>query len=739
MHSPMRLSPSPLPPLSHSCITSIHLSSHNTPSSTPNTQPPPPLVTVSSFNTQRPSPVYYILKLYFIYYIIYYTCISLSSSLVTSFYSHHILSHLNTISYIQYIPSSSSSSSSSPQCTSRRSSSSSSPSLIISAVAVSPPNPFLADSAWPIAQHDNYAQASTPLAGPRATDKVDVLFSSEVAGALTVLYTEDNDVIWGSSFKNVFKVDRSHNELQLIDVEEKAYELRRNDTFRGIYSVLSQDGTFYVSSCNVVASYRDRVQGNSQSGIRPVGQFDFSGQAREDERILALSMSYDGFIVFLTNLGGVGVLTRQLNSLRDMKYVHDLSIPSHNIQVTNSMSIDEHGGIYVVSSRCLHRLWWDSSRHRLYALPPRIAKISVASHSPASKPSYNTGGRYNNHQLRVTRTSEGGGVDGGRRRMVGVRGEGDTFGYGCNVSERRERMCAVWSTAYDVEGEPIVGRPTKEGSGTTPSLLKDTENNKLYVMIADGMIRQKVLAIDSETGLTVASALVSFDDNSKRGEASYTEQSILVSGNRFLVTQNALTHSGVRLNALLDLINAEQRVAEMGLPEAVENNVHLLPVVLGDSPRGYQQFELRTSVSPPEIVETWHRSDVGCPSAIPTMSEHTQVMYCVGKSMRASGNYPMHGFTGGWTVDALDWNTGETVFKTDTGHNVLYNSLYAATQIGPDKEIIYGSIGGLVRLRAGEPSSSPSSRRGGMGLPMNIIDIGLDFVTARGGGGRRPT
>eukprot|EP00922_Rhytidocystis_sp_ex-Travisia-forbesii_P052491 GHVS01077856.1.p1 GENE.GHVS01077856.1~~GHVS01077856.1.p1 ORF type:complete len:271 (+),score=19.64 GHVS01077856.1:48-860(+) len=233
--------------------------------------------------------------------------------------------------------------------------------------------------------------------------------------------------------------------------------------------------------------------------------------------------------------------------------------------------------------------------------------------------------------------------------------------------------------------------------------------------------------MDSVTGKIAATAPVDFA--SSRSSESYTEQSILVSQSRLLVAQNALTAPGQRINDFLEMINAKQIVSGMDLPEFVQQNVYLLPVFLGDSPRGFQQFELVTvDDTTVELQVTWTRSDVGCPNSIPTMSESTGtgVMYCVGRSASPLAEVLNQGMTAGWTIEAFDWATGDSIFSAPTGNNLLYNSLYAATQIGTDREIIYGSIGGLVRLSAGVPHKL----LGGLSSVNRLIQQGSDIVAS---------
>lgn len=606
---------------------------------------------------------------------------------------------------------------------------------------IAPLNPYLIESAWSIAQHDNYAQASTLSEGPLIPGEVDHLFSREIAGALTVLYSADNKVVWGSSLSSVFKVDRSGKELRLIAAIKKDVRHTKTDTFRGIYSVLTKEGKFYISSSNVISIYEDLIPGDPFSGIRHVGNYDFGPLAHEKERVLALSFTYDGMIVFCTNQGGVGVLsTNEPPDLHGLEYATSNVGRSPRVSVTNSMSVDEFGGIYVVTSKYMHRLWWDAQNLKLHSLaPPHIEGFAMDSNSDskpedtvAEEPDDNVPVENEDGNLvglgvfreRVSASRLGqaavNGVRNGSVVEVLIRSRSSdprprafsmgvgSFGQACdNVMERK---CIIWSTPYPIDENPIEGRPTKEGSGTTPSLLKDEKTGRLYVVIADGQRRQEVLVLDSFTGEIVSSAPVQFYDDPNR--ESYTEQSILVSGNRLLLAQNALTPPGRRINEFLEAIDAERIVSGMDAPEFVQDNVYLLPVFLGDSPRGFQQFEFDTTGETPLLRVTWTRSDVGCPNSIPTMSETTGVMYCVGRTKSAISEVLNQGMSAGWSIEAFNWMNGETIFSAPVGSTLLFNSLYAATQIGPDREIIYGSVGGLVRIKSGEKMPEESALGG---------------------------
>ncbi len=56
-------------------------------------------------------------------------------------------------------------------------------------------------------------------------------------------------------------------------------------------------------------------------------------------------------------------------------------------------------------------------------------------------------------------------------------------------------------------------------------------------------------------------------------------------------------------------------------------------------------------------------------------------------------------FTDPWYFTAVDFNTGQTVFKVLAGTGILYNSYYSSVYLGPDGKTAYvGVLGGLVRI-----------------------------------------
>eukprot|EP01056_Protomagalhaensia_sp_Gyna25_P000582 Protomagalhaensia_sp_Gyna_25__581@NODE_1274_length_1991_cov_10_531762_g1016_i0_p1_GENE_NODE_1274_length_1991_cov_10_531762_g1016_i0NODE_1274_length_1991_cov_10_531762_g1016_i0_p1_ORF_typecomplete_len586_score97_95_NODE_1274_length_1991_cov_10_531762_g1016_i02341970 len=567
--------------------------------------------------------------------------------------------------------------------------------LIWRATAWAPAHPWLCNSVWPIVHQDSYSQGSTNQSGITLEDvlqnrvEVDRLFDRAVSGTLSIYWSctppgaEPSTIAWGSGVHAIFKVDTAASPMTIIDAVRKPKHLVETDVFRGIYSVISREGIFYSAIGNLILACTDDIPGIPSSDIKALGSFELDSAFFDpDEAIMSLNILYSGEIAFLTNKGKIGVVDRDLSKLLDLTTLayHDIFLasntaasrllPHEELKVSNSMTVDQYGGLYVVSSKLMHRLYYDTETKALHSILPTRRLAPASAEIP--------------------------------------------FANGTKASGVSTRV--VWATPYSTEITPLPDRLSKEGSGTSPTLLEF--NGELFVTICDGLYRQNILVFRALTGDLVASAPVDFGQP-RSLEESYTEQSILVHGHEMIVVQNALTAVGKRLNQVVDTWDPEI-VLELGnAPVRFANHTSLAPVVVGDSPRGVQKFQLLKNPDESQqgysLVSAWATTEFGCPNSIPTLSTTTSLIYCVGKgrlrpTFKLVRKSPAHGtspaaipypdgFEGGWVISAIDWITGAKVFDLRTGSDIRYNSLYAAVQIGPRNEVIYGSMGGLVRAR----------------------------------------
>ena len=68
------------------------------------------------------------------------------------------------------------------------------------------------------------------------------------------------------------------------------------------------------------------------------------------------------------------------------------------------------------------------------------------------------------------------------------------------------------------------------------------------------------------------------------------------------------------------------------------------------------------------------------------MSAETNLVYHVGQ------------YQTNWTMEGVDWTTGELVFRHLLSPARKFNSFYAATEVGYDSSIVTGTFGGGMRL-----------------------------------------
>lgn len=228
-----------------------------------------------------------------------------------------------------------------------------------------------------------------------------------------------------------------------------------------------------------------------------------------------------------------------------------------------------------------------------------------------------------------------------------------------------------WRAEYQT-GEQRGGRLGK-GSGSTPSLMNCGEDR--FVVITDGQrlmhmvlfwrdeIPEDWKGIEGRDRRIAAEVPVTFGFEK---DESYSEQSVLVRNCSAAITNNRL---GLRL---LDL-----------LPERLQPFSMLLSNVPGIAPYGVEKFEWDAEKR--ALRSVW-ASNVSIPNAIPTMSDKTNLLYAIGQR------------GGFWTLEAVNWESGEAVWYARISPLPAHNSFYAATEIGPDGCIYTGMLWGVARL-----------------------------------------
>ncbi len=468
---------------------------------------------------------------------------------------------------------------------------------------IPPSHPYLSDSAWPTSHGSAYAQGASANEGPGHADGT-VQFVQTGLVSITLTYGPETpsgeSVIWGSQPGGVFKAIRTTDTLEVVSNGTSDGEV--NSLIAGAYTVLDVDGVFYRTFENRIEAWVDDP-GDPRSEISK--RNDWVLPDENSGAVIGLALTWDGTLVFATEAGQVGAIDRALSS-------YELVQLSADEVVSNSIAVDEAGGVFVVTDKALYRAQWTGTLLSL------------------------------------------------------------------------DEADGAWRATYDAGDTERVSGRLGFGSGSTPSLMGGPGDPHRFVAITDG---QDVMHLalfwrddipDDAPEPPIGedprlAAMVAVDFGDSEIEESVSEQSVLVSDYRAVVVSNLYE----------------------------DQSGPFAPILAGEAPKGIQQF--RWDPETFTLESTWYRQDISCPNGIPAMSRATNAMYCTGKQ----------GDT--WTFESLDWDTGESRFRIPTGAGLEYNSVYSATQIGLDGELITSSSTGIVRYApaVGEPLECRANTYGG--------------------------
>ncbi|MEA2172143.1 MAG: hypothetical protein QOF76_5443, partial [Solirubrobacteraceae bacterium] len=282
--------------------------------------------------------------------------------------------------------------------------------------------------------------------------------------------------------------------------------------------------------------------------------------------------------------------------------------------VSNSISSDETGGIYVVTSKLLDRVQWDGKN----------LSLKLAGH-------------------------------------------------------------------YNV-GPPASGVRLGDGAGSTPHVMGTSRDKDRFVVITDGgplmnldlFWRDRIPKdwkpiADGKDRRLACEVPVTFGDPG--ATRSISEQSVLTNGYTSVVVNNALKDEAA-LNALPP---AQRQIAAALAGQDPLN-----------APYGIERIDWspRTRTCKP----VWSNRDVSIPNAIPTLSTQSNMIYSQGQ------------INGAWGLDGIDLATGEQTLRTEASALLSSNSLYAATEVGPDGAIWQGTAGGIDIYRGPTTAAPPKLR-----------------------------
>jgi hypothetical protein len=206
----------------------------------------------------------------------------------------------------------------------------------------------------------------------------------------------------------------------------------------------------------------------------------------------------------------------------------------------------------------------------------------------------------------------------------------------------------TWRKTYDA-GTHVKEGQTDIGTGTTPTLMGDK-----YVTITDnGQPQMHVLVYDRDNGQLVCAEPV-FQPGSTSNENSLiaTDTSIIVENN-------------------------------FGYKDPTKDTTH------GRTTKpGIARIDVENGV----CQTVWTNESISIPTLISKMSLANGLIYTYTKPKGPATTDP-------WYFTAIDFHTGETLWKALAGIGILYNNHYAGAYLGPDGTLYVGVLGGIVAMR----------------------------------------
>jgi hypothetical protein len=458
-----------------------------------------------------------------------------------------------------------------------------------------PLNPYLANSPCPIAHFNPYCQGSSSLRGPEAGDDLVVSFLPGSPVSAFLLYTNPDAQglygVWASSAFHVYTIDDNTTPMQTMWTINKPVDL--TNLMSGAYILLDVDGTLFSPKANQIYAYRTADPTDFRTPIVQSAVLDlpFLG---EDDQVIAVNMTYDGYLAFATAASVVGIVGR------DFSDPQMIQVGGGGEQLSNSFAVDEDGGIYLITSKTMYRVQWTGT------------------------------------ELTQDETQ------------------------------------GAWSLPYDAGPQTLQPGRVSTGSGTTPALMGFGNQDKL-VLVCDGRQIMHIIAywrdqippdwqpIYPGADPRIAGDLpVDFGNPSAVG--TNTEQALVIRGGDALAVNNFKGNDPLT----------------GGLAAFFSNDPPYAPY-------GVQKFTWDPVGR--QLISAWANPEISCPNGVPSMSSASRLAYCIGQRDTI------------WTLEALDWDTGASAFHVMLGKGLEYNSFWANTEIGPNRNIITGTFMGTLDIR----------------------------------------
>ncbi|WP_352425115.1 hypothetical protein [Aminomonas paucivorans] len=259
------------------------------------------------------------------------------------------------------------------------------------------PNPYLASSLYAVTHFDSSQSDSTPYGPPPGTftvspDRQPIVYGGPVN--IMTLASTQADYLWGVGTDRVAYVKGrdgawtsvasleapAYTDPTLTYVPESAQRAVGEQSFEGktsgdvdriltqaygqnytarlqnsSYSVVDRDNVLYANYGRGIYAFALTDPADPAKGIRVARSADIAaiqGAGATTANLFGLSMTYDGHLV-VNFSNGVAVVDRSLDAATAQ------FVPfGADERTSNSLAVDEKGGIYVASNKLMHKLVW---------------------------------------------------------------------------------------------------------------------------------------------------------------------------------------------------------------------------------------------------------------------------------------------------------------------------------------------------------------------------------------------
>ena len=215
------------------------------------------------------------------------------------------------------------------------------------------------------------------------------------------------------------------------------------------------------------------------------------------------------------------------------------------------------------------------------------------------------------------------------------------------------------------------------GSGTTPSLMGFGPDEDRFVVIGDG---DEVVNITLFWRDRIPDDWRRLEGAPSRRIAGMGPANMGDPGLRAIQTEQSITVSGYGAMT----VNNEPASMPEGLPQAGARSVCFY---LGHDPAyrplGMHKYEWNPATR--TLEEAWVCAEVSSPNSVPFVSQGSDLVYTCGTRDRK------------WTIEAVDWTTGEPAFHYVVGDS-RFNTLGAGILLDDEGRLLYGTIFGKTRI-----------------------------------------